>query len=70
MDWDIAEKEATTADPQRKKLLITDEYFQRVTQALIMRLRQHEEAAIQDGKYCNSPTYVLELFVNQICLTN
>ncbi|KAK9152565.1 hypothetical protein Sjap_000045 [Stephania japonica] len=32
-----------------KKLVITDEYFQRVTQALIMRLRQHQEAVMQDG---------------------
>lgn len=34
---------------QRKKLVITDEYFQRVTQALIMRLRQHEETVTQEG---------------------
>ncbi|KAK4761790.1 hypothetical protein SAY87_029674 [Trapa incisa] len=40
---------ATFAGSQRKKLIITDEYFQRVTQALVMRLRQHEEAAMQDG---------------------
>ncbi|CAM8939478.1 unnamed protein product [Rhodiola kirilowii] len=32
-----------------KKLVITDEYFQRVTQALIMRLRQHEETVARDG---------------------
>ncbi|CAH1446035.1 unnamed protein product [Lactuca virosa] len=32
-----------------KKLVITDEYFQRVTQALVMRLRQHEETVMQDG---------------------
>ncbi|KAK9267447.1 hypothetical protein L1049_009873 [Liquidambar formosana] len=40
---------AGSADRQGKKLVITDEYFQRVTQALVMRLRQHEEAIIQDG---------------------
>ncbi|KAK1369360.1 DNA replication licensing factor MCM6 [Heracleum sosnowskyi] len=34
---------------QRKKLVITDEYFQRVTQALVMRLRQHEETVTQEG---------------------
>ncbi|XP_031372500.1 DNA replication licensing factor MCM6 [Punica granatum] len=44
-----AENDASTVGPQKKKLVITDEYFQRVTQALIMRLRQHEEAVIRDG---------------------
>lgn len=34
---------------QKKKLVITEEHFQRVTQSLIMRLRQHEEAIMQDG---------------------
>ncbi|WOG84778.1 hypothetical protein DCAR_0103963 [Daucus carota subsp. sativus] len=34
---------------QKKKLVITDEYFQRVTQALVMRLRQHEETVTQEG---------------------
>ncbi|KAK6916941.1 Mcm6, C-terminal winged-helix domain [Dillenia turbinata] len=34
---------------QTKKLVITDEYFQRVTQALVMRLRQHEESVAQEG---------------------
>ncbi|CAL9119348.1 unnamed protein product [Musa textilis] len=34
---------------QKKKLVITEEHFQRVTQALVMRLRQHEEAVAQDG---------------------
>ncbi|KAI3790808.1 hypothetical protein L2E82_04142 [Cichorium intybus] len=32
-----------------KKLVITDEYFQRVTQALVMRLRQHEETVVREG---------------------
>ncbi|KAA8537155.1 hypothetical protein F0562_029619 [Nyssa sinensis] len=36
-------------NPQGKKLVITDEYFQRVTQALVMRLRQHEETVMQEG---------------------
>ncbi|ESW10876.1 hypothetical protein PHAVU_009G245600 [Phaseolus vulgaris] len=43
-------KDGNPADgskPQAKKLVISDEYFQRVTGALIMRLRQHEEAAVQ-----------------------
>lgn len=34
---------------QGKKLVISEEYFQRVTQALVMRLRQHEEAVLRDG---------------------
>ncbi|KAL4590625.1 hypothetical protein LXL04_003562 [Taraxacum kok-saghyz] len=34
---------------QVKKLVITDEYFQRVTQALVMRLRQHEETVMRQG---------------------
>ncbi|KAK4259895.1 hypothetical protein QN277_006183 [Acacia crassicarpa] len=34
---------------QGKKLIISDEYFQRVTQALVMRLRQHEETVAQEG---------------------
>lgn len=37
--------------PQRKKLVISDEYFQRVTQALVMRLRQHEETVAQEGDH-------------------
>ncbi|CAM8945503.1 unnamed protein product [Rhodiola kirilowii] len=40
---------AETTSRQGKKLVITDEYFQRVTQALIMRLRQHEETVARDG---------------------
>ncbi|WOL17517.1 DNA replication licensing factor MCM6 [Canna indica] len=32
---------------QKKKLVITEEHFQRVTQALVMRLRQHEETVTQ-----------------------
>lgn len=34
---------------QGKKLVITDEYFQRVTRALVMRLRQHEETVTPEG---------------------
>lgn len=36
-----------SAPQQGKKLVISDEYFQRVTQALVMRLRQHEETVAQ-----------------------
>ncbi|KAK4438921.1 DNA replication licensing factor MCM6 [Sesamum alatum] len=38
-----------SASRQGKKLVITDEYFQRVTRALVMRLRQHEETQMQEG---------------------
>jgi hypothetical protein len=41
--------QAQAADPGKKKLVITEEHFQRVTQALVMRLRQHEESVMQDG---------------------
>ncbi|KAA0052410.1 DNA replication licensing factor MCM6 isoform X1 [Cucumis melo var. makuwa] len=34
---------------RKEKLLVSDEYFQRVTQALVMRLRQHEEYVNQEG---------------------
>ncbi|KAF4349420.1 hypothetical protein F8388_021003 [Cannabis sativa] len=34
---------------QAKKLVISDEYFQRVTHALVMRLRQHEETVRIEG---------------------
>ncbi|XP_042461504.1 DNA replication licensing factor MCM6-like [Zingiber officinale] len=34
---------------QKKKLVITEEHFQRVTQALIMCLRQHEESVSREG---------------------
>ncbi|XP_055805064.1 DNA replication licensing factor MCM6 [Solanum dulcamara] len=44
-----AENGAGTTSKQGKKLIITDEYFQRVTRALILRLRQHEETVMQDG---------------------
>ncbi|KAF5193857.1 Dna replication licensing factor mcm6 [Thalictrum thalictroides] len=43
------ESGAEPASKQSRKLVISDEYFQRVTQALVMNLRQHEEAAMQDG---------------------
>ncbi|CAN4078542.1 unnamed protein product [Withania somnifera] len=45
-----AENGAGTTSKQGKKLIITDEYFQRVTRALILRLRQHEETVTRDGK--------------------
>ncbi|KAH7657840.1 DNA helicase protein [Dioscorea alata] len=43
------EAQQQTETQQKKKLVITQEHFQRVTQALVMRLRQHEESVMQDG---------------------
>ncbi|MCL7038746.1 hypothetical protein MKW94_024557 [Papaver nudicaule] len=40
---------AGTGTRQGRKLVITDEYFQRVTQSLILHLRQHEDTLAQDG---------------------
>lgn len=46
----LAENPADGSNPQQgKKLVISDEYFQRVTRALVMRLRQHEETVAQEG---------------------
>ncbi|KAJ0728185.1 putative DNA helicase [Helianthus annuus] len=50
-----ADADANNMNPENadgaggKKLVITDEYFQRVTQALVMRLRQHEEMVQREG---------------------
>ncbi|KAK2635068.1 hypothetical protein Ddye_029860 [Dipteronia dyeriana] len=44
-----AENGVTTSNRQGKTLVISDEYFQRVTQALVMCLRQHEESVIHEG---------------------
>lgn len=44
-----SESGSATANQPRKKLVVSDEYFQRVTQALVWRLRQHEESVKQDG---------------------
>ncbi|KAJ0770619.1 putative DNA helicase [Helianthus annuus] len=50
-----ADADANNMNPENadgaggKKLVITDEYFQRVTQALVMRLRQHEETVQREG---------------------
>lgn len=52
MDSDLAENGEGPASKQGKKLLISDEYFQRVTRALVMRLRQHEETVLQEGTMC------------------
>ncbi|KAK1423653.1 hypothetical protein QVD17_18959 [Tagetes erecta] len=49
-DDDTTMKEPENGEePGGKKLVITDEYFQRVTQALVMRLRQHEETVMREG---------------------
>ncbi|CAN1327991.1 DNA replication licensing factor MCM6 [Linum perenne] len=40
---------AAPAAQQGKKLVLTEEYFQRVAQALVMRLREHEDAVAREG---------------------
>ncbi|XP_057510639.1 DNA replication licensing factor MCM6 isoform X2 [Actinidia eriantha] len=44
-----ASENAGPANRQGKKLVITDEYFQRVTQLLVMGLKQHEESVTRQG---------------------
>nr|GMC99814.1 DNA replication licensing factor MCM6 [Ipomoea batatas] len=44
-----AENGPGTPSKQGKKLVISDEYFQRVTRALVLGLRQHEETVMQEG---------------------
>lgn len=43
------DQEQGSEAPQKKKLVITEEEFQKITHALVMRLRQHEEEVMQDG---------------------
>ncbi|CAA0825364.1 DNA replication licensing factor MCM6 [Striga hermonthica] len=42
-------KENADNNKSGKKLVISDEYFQRVTRALVMRLRQHEDSLVHGG---------------------
>lgn len=60
MDCDGVEMGSGSGNSQhrKEKLLVSDEYFQRVTQALVMRLRQHEEYVNQEGNWCLSFQYV------------
>ncbi|GLU08578.1 hypothetical protein SLE2022_254840 [Rubroshorea leprosula] len=44
-----SENVGDSANQQKEKYVVTEEYFQRVTQALITRLRQHEETVMQEG---------------------
>ncbi|KAL1542164.1 MCM DNA helicase complex subunit mcm6 [Salvia divinorum] len=41
--------EAAPENRKGRKLVMTDEYFQRVTRALVMRLRQHEDTITREG---------------------
>lgn len=47
----MADAETGSGSKTKKKLFITEEHFQKVTQALVMRLRQHEEVVMQDGNF-------------------
>lgn len=46
-----AEAAAAAGDGQGKKLVMSDEYFQRITRALVMRLRQHEDTVTREGDH-------------------
>lgn len=48
---------------------MSHEYFERVTQALVMRLRQHEEDVIRSGKalfYC----FLINFYIMMKCKIN
>lgn len=62
LDYDHAESGLGSGNQQGKKLVISDEYFQRVTQALVMRLRQHEESIMQDGKLKDTGIFIFPSF--------
>ncbi|CAH9089528.1 unnamed protein product [Cuscuta epithymum] len=55
------------AGKQGKKLVISDEYFQRVTRALVLRLRQHEETVMKEGTGLAGMTQrdLIQWYVNQ-----
>ncbi|KAL5158202.1 DNA replication licensing factor MCM6 [Glycine soja] len=57
---------ADGSKPQVRKLIMSDEYYQRVTSALIMRLRQHEEAVVQgDGLSGMRQKDLIQWYVDQ-----
>ncbi|KAG8497690.1 hypothetical protein CXB51_006909 [Gossypium anomalum] len=56
-----------TANQQKEEYRVKEDYFQRVTQALVMRLRQHEEAVRQEetGLAGMSQGDLIQWYVNQ-----
>ncbi|MBA0586895.1 hypothetical protein Gorai_017612, partial [Gossypium raimondii] len=61
-----SESEGTT-NQQKEEYRVKEDYFQRVTQALVMRLRQHEEAVRQEetGLAGMSQGDLIQWYVNQ-----
>ena len=50
MNYYLSENGVGSANQQKEEYRVKEDYFRRVTQALIMRVRQHEEAVKQEGK--------------------
>jgi hypothetical protein len=42
----------TGSEPQKKKVAVTFEQFQKVTRALVMHLRQHEDSVEEGMSLC------------------
>ncbi|OIV95224.1 hypothetical protein TanjilG_21614 [Lupinus angustifolius] len=60
------ENVAEESNPQPKKLVISDEYYQRVTRGLIVCLRQHEETVMQgNGLAGMKQRDLIKWYVNQ-----
>lgn len=57
--WTHLSEKVGTTNQQKEEYRVKEDYFQRVTQALVMRLRQHEEAVRQEGKPVMSSQSVL-----------
>lgn len=53
MNYCLSENGVGFANHQKEEYRVKEDYFQRVTQALVMRLRQHEETVKQQGKIFN-----------------
>ncbi|XP_039039905.1 DNA replication licensing factor MCM6-like [Hibiscus syriacus] len=66
-DTQPASESADTTNQQKEEFMVKEDYFQRVTQALVMRLRQHEEAVRQQesGMAGMSQGDLIQWYVNQ-----
>ncbi|KAE8706600.1 DNA replication licensing factor MCM6 [Hibiscus syriacus] len=66
-DAQQASESTGTTNQQKEEFMVKEDYFQRVTQALVMRLRQHEEAVRQQesGLAGMSQGDLIQWYVNQ-----
>ncbi|KAK8699828.1 hypothetical protein V6N13_018242 [Hibiscus sabdariffa] len=66
-DAQPASESAGTTNQQKEEYMVKEDYFRRVTQALVMRLRQHEEAVRQEetGLAGMSQGDLIQWYVNQ-----